>query len=195
MCLMFSSHHLPWINGRQCRRCDENIKPALGLARCIGRWCALKFPRIRSSGPTGHFDLSVFKIHARICQEIGNRPCRFQPFPGLRFPTAVKVPAGHLRNVGIRLHQFAWAIMLSRDHVLQFLRKEGFADNIIALYGELELQRMLNQFFDRALYYALLGYEEAEQCGPKGDLARARDLAISIGLLAEKTGSPEIFED
>ena len=96
---------------------------------------------------------------------------------------------------GIRLHQFAWAIMLSRDYVLQFLRKEGFADNIIALHGEMELQRMLNQFFDRALYYALQGYEDAEQCAPKGELARARDLAISIGLLAEKTESPEIFED
>jgi hypothetical protein len=96
---------------------------------------------------------------------------------------------------GIRLRQFAWAIMLSRDHLLQFLRKEGYADNIIALHGEMELQRMLNQFFDRALYYALQGYEEAEQDVPKGDLERARDLAISIGLLAEKTESPEIFED
>ncbi|HKF06834.1 MAG TPA: hypothetical protein VKB49_31235 [Candidatus Sulfotelmatobacter sp.] len=96
---------------------------------------------------------------------------------------------------GIRLHQFAWAIMLSRDHLLQFLRHEGFADNIIALHGEMELQRMLNQFFDRSLYYALQGYEEAEQGAPKGDLARARDLAVSIGLLAEKGESPEIFED
>jgi hypothetical protein len=95
---------------------------------------------------------------------------------------------------GIRLHQFAWAIMLSRDHLLKFLRKEGFADNIIALHGEMELQRMLNQFFDHALYYALQGYEEAAQCGPKGELERARDLAISIGLLAE-SASPEIFED
>jgi len=96
---------------------------------------------------------------------------------------------------GVRLHQFAWAIMLSRDHLLQFLRHEGFADNIIALHGEMELQRMLNQFFDHALYYALQGYEEAEQRGAKGDLARARELAISIGLLSDKSGSPEIFED
>ena len=96
---------------------------------------------------------------------------------------------------GIRLHQFAWAIMLSRDHLLKFLRHEGFADNIIALHGEMELQRMLNQFFDHALYYAILGYEESETSASKGELARARDLAIAIGLLSEKAKSPEIFED
>lgn len=96
---------------------------------------------------------------------------------------------------GIRLRQLVWAIMLSRERLWQFLRHEGFADNIVALHGEIELQRLLNQFFDRALYYAVLGYEEAEPASTKGDLARARDLATSIGLLPEKTVEPEILED
>jgi hypothetical protein len=56
----------------------------------------------------------------------------------------------------------------------------------VALYGELELQRLLNQFFDRAIYYAVLGYEEAGRCSPKGALARVRDLAVSIGLISDK---------
>lgn len=85
---------------------------------------------------------------------------------------------------GIRLHQFVWALLLSRDRLWHFLRHQSFADNIVALYGELELQRLLNQFFDRAIYYAVLGYEEAGRCAPKGDLARARDLAVSIGLMS-----------
>ena len=74
--------------------------------------------------------------------------------------------------------------MLSRDHLWHFLRRESFADNIVAMHGQMVLQRLLNQFFDTAIYYALLGYEEAEPCGSKGELQRARDLAISIGLLA-----------
>ena len=74
--------------------------------------------------------------------------------------------------------------MLSRDRLWHFLRRQSFADNVVALYGELELQRLLNQFFDRAIYYAVLGYEEAGRCAPKGDLARARDLAVSIGLMS-----------
>jgi hypothetical protein len=68
----------------------------------------------------------------------------------------------------------------------QFLRHQSFADNVVALSGELELQRLLNQFFDRAIYYAVLGYEEASRCIPKGDLARARDLASSLTALATR---------
>jgi hypothetical protein len=92
--------------------------------------------------------------------------------------------AGRRAAEGIRLHQFVWALLLSRDHLWHFLRHQSFADNVVALYGELELQRLLNQFFDRALYYAVLGYEEAGGCSPKGELARVRDLAISIGLIS-----------
>lgn len=86
---------------------------------------------------------------------------------------------------GIRLHQFLWALMLTRDHLLHFLRREAFADNIVALHGELEVHQLLNQFFDRAVYYGVLGYEAAGQpTAPKGDLRRARELAISIGLMS-----------
>jgi hypothetical protein len=90
---------------------------------------------------------------------------------------------------GIRLHQFLWALMLTRDHLLHFLRHEAFADNIVALHGELELHQLLNQFFDRALYYAVLGYEEASQAPPKSNLRRARELAISIGLMSPRDTS------
>lgn len=89
---------------------------------------------------------------------------------------------------GIRLHQFVWALLLTRDHLWQFLRYQSVGDNIVALFGELELQRLLNHFFDRAIYYAVLGYEEPERGTAKGELARVRDLAVSIGLMsAEET--------
>lgn len=89
---------------------------------------------------------------------------------------------------GIRLHQLIWALLLSREHLWRFLRHEAFADNIVALHGEMELQRVLTRFFDQAIYYAVLGYQEAAQCSPKGDLARARDLAVAIGLMSSPEG-------
>ena len=63
---------------------------------------------------------------------------------------------------GISLHQFVWALIMSRNHLFQFLQTQAFADNVVALYGELELQQIVNQFFDRALYYGVLGYKEAK---------------------------------
>ena len=86
----------------------------------------------------------------------------------------------------IRLHQLIWALLLSREHLWRFLRHQAFADNIVALHGEMELQRVLSRFFDQAIYYAVLGYQEAGGCSPKGDLARARDLAVAIGLMASQ---------
>jgi hypothetical protein len=85
---------------------------------------------------------------------------------------------------GISLHQFVWALMVTRDYLWEFLRREAIADNIIELHGELELHRLLNQFFDRAIYYAIVGYNEAGKQAAKGNLRRAQELAISIGLMS-----------
>lgn len=61
----------------------------------------------------------------------------------------------------VGLHQFVWALIISRDHLWQFLQREAFVDTAMELFGKLELQLMLNQFFDRAVYYGILGYDEA----------------------------------
>jgi hypothetical protein len=63
----------------------------------------------------------------------------------------------------ISLHQFVWALIVSRDYLWQFLQREAFACNVVDLYGELELHQMLTQFFDRAVYYGILAYDRAEQ--------------------------------
>jgi hypothetical protein len=97
---------------------------------------------------------------------------------------------------GIRLPQFVWALMLTRDYLWNFLRHEAFADTIIELHGELELLQLLNQFFDRAVYYAIAGYEEAMRPShPKSSRHRAREIAVSIGLIASPDVSSEIVED
>jgi hypothetical protein len=94
---------------------------------------------------------------------------------------------------GVGRHQFVWALMITRDYLWRFLEQEGFADNIVALRGEQELRQMLNQFFDRAIYYGILGYDQPRLNAdrPKSDLARAEDLAISIGLMSERNTTPK----
>jgi hypothetical protein len=98
---------------------------------------------------------------------------------------------------GIRLPQLVWALILTRDYLWNFLRHEAFADTIIELHGELELFQLLNQFFDRAVYYAISGYEEAARPSrPKTGRHRARQLAVSIGLIASPDDvTSEIVEE
>jgi hypothetical protein len=60
---------------------------------------------------------------------------------------------------GIPVAQLLWAVLLSKEHLFAFLQREGFAEGVVQLYGELELMQMLDQFFDRVLYYAVVGYE------------------------------------
>jgi hypothetical protein len=81
---------------------------------------------------------------------------------------------------GVGLHQFVWVLIISRNHLWQFLRREAFADNAVELFGELELQQMLNHFFDRAVYYGIRGYDEAAQRGIHRRYGGGAKLTLSI---------------
>jgi hypothetical protein len=110
--------------------------------------------------------------------------------------TRFKAIAARRASEGISLHQFVWALMLTRDHLWHFLRQEAFADSIVELHGELELHQLLNQFFDRAIYYAIRGHDEAgQQSGPTGDLKRAKQLAMAIGLMSATNTTSNVLED
>lgn len=64
---------------------------------------------------------------------------------------------------GMPLSELFWAFMISKEHVLSFTHTHVFAERAIELYGELEFIRALDQFFDHAAYYAMIGYERASQ--------------------------------
>ena len=61
---------------------------------------------------------------------------------------------------GVPLDEWVWAIILTKEHLWGFLQRESLLDRAFEVYGELELLRMLDQFFDRAIYYGLLGYQQ-----------------------------------
>ena len=62
---------------------------------------------------------------------------------------------------GISLAHVIWGIVLTKEHIWDFLQREGFLGGPLEIYGAMELQRLLDQFFDRALCYCAEGYEEA----------------------------------
>ncbi len=75
---------------------------------------------------------------------------------------------------GVAYSHFLWAITATREHMAAFVQREGLSDSAVELHGELELMRILSQFFDRALYYTALGYER-ERTRIGTNLRRRRD--------------------
>ncbi len=60
---------------------------------------------------------------------------------------------------GIPPEEWVWAVILTKEHLWGFLQRESLLDRPFEVFGELELLRMLDQFFDRAIYYGLIGYQ------------------------------------
>lgn len=56
-----------------------------------------------------------------------------------------------------------YALTATKEELWEFLQDEGIVTKPIELFGEMELFRLLDQFFDRALYYAASGYEQVRR--------------------------------
>ena len=61
---------------------------------------------------------------------------------------------------GVSLADFSWALVMTKEYLWDFLQRQGFLQSPIELYGEMELLRLLDQFFDHALCYASEGFEQ-----------------------------------
>jgi hypothetical protein len=60
---------------------------------------------------------------------------------------------------GVPLSQLSWTILLTKENLWEYLKKEAVMERPTEVFGELEMLQLLDQFFDRAIYYAALGYE------------------------------------
>jgi len=66
---------------------------------------------------------------------------------------------------GVPLSQLAMTIILTKENLWDFLKKESTLDRPVEVFGELEMLQLLEQFFDHAIFYAALGYERAVASG------------------------------
>jgi len=69
----------------------------------------------------------------------------------------------HRFEQGVPFQQFLWAIMLVKENLWDFLEREAVEISALEMHGEFELLRLLDNFFDKVLYYASLGYCEAHE--------------------------------
>ncbi len=61
---------------------------------------------------------------------------------------------------GIAISDFVWALVITKENLWRFLSSHAVADRMFELWGELEFIQLYEQFFDRALYYAAVGYQQ-----------------------------------
>jgi len=62
---------------------------------------------------------------------------------------------------GVPFSNLYWAICIAHEHLWGYMQQECLLDEPVEFWGGVILLRSLTQFFDRALYFALLGYETA----------------------------------
>jgi hypothetical protein len=77
------------------------------------------------------------------------------------------------RQIGARryrqqvpLAEFVWAIVLAKRNLWEFLESDAFPEGLPEVFGELHFVMMVSRFFDRAIHYAVQGYEEARAQEP-----------------------------
>ncbi len=70
---------------------------------------------------------------------------------------------------GVSMSGLCWSIMMTEENLWDFLESQGLRESALDILGNLELLRMLDQFYDRAIYYAIVGHENymREQQGEK----------------------------
>jgi hypothetical protein len=63
---------------------------------------------------------------------------------------------------GVPISELIWTIILTKENLWEFLKKEVLMERPVEVFGELEMLQLLEQFFERAIYYASIGYERAQ---------------------------------
>ncbi len=60
---------------------------------------------------------------------------------------------------GVPLAEVLWALVLTKERLLDYLAAYGFADSAMELYQQQEFERLVSHFFDRAVCFTAEGYE------------------------------------
>lgn len=64
---------------------------------------------------------------------------------------------------GVPLSELLWAIVLTKDNLWDFLYRESWPGFEIEVLAEHDMFRMIDHFFNRAMFYAARGFEQAER--------------------------------
>ena len=62
---------------------------------------------------------------------------------------------------GVPFTELFWAVCIAHEHLWEYMQQECLLEEPVEFWGGVTLLRSLTQFFDRALYFVLIGYQKA----------------------------------
>ena len=72
----------------------------------------------------------------------------------------VYVPLGRRRaEQGVTMSALCWALLMTEENLWDFLELEGMREKPLEILVGFELLRLLDRFFDQAVYFATFGHE------------------------------------
>ena len=142
------------LSARLVRMIEDHAEP---LAREV-----LKDLQTNAHTPAYH-SLSEHDLYARVYDVYHN----LGRWVGENDAAAIERSYGELgrqrRHESIPVSQVVYALILTKDHLLHFIRRSGFAGSAVELYQEEELTHLVDRFFDKAIYNTILGHEAADR--------------------------------
>ena len=61
---------------------------------------------------------------------------------------------------GVPLHEIVISLITTKNHLRDYVRSTGLMDSAVELHQERELHRLVDRFFDEAIYYTVRAYEQ-----------------------------------
>ncbi len=107
-----------------------------------------------SKVPPEELQQRVFEVYRNLSEWIGSRSVA-------EIERRYRAIGARRAMQGVPLSQVVYAILLVKEHLWEFLEQEGLVDRHVELFQEMELLHLVNRFFDRAVFYTALGYEQA----------------------------------
>jgi hypothetical protein len=71
-------------------------------------------------------------------------------------------------NAGIKASEMVYSFMLERDLLWTYILDEGIVTEGIDLNRAIEFSNQLNYFYEKAIYFSLVGYEDRMATKPEG---------------------------
>jgi hypothetical protein len=62
---------------------------------------------------------------------------------------------------GVSFADFCWSMIFTKEQIWNFVQQQGYLQGPLEIYGQMELLRLLDQFFERAICYGAEGYGTA----------------------------------